>query len=240
MPAITVIMPVYNTSKYLHESIHSILHQSFTDFEFIIINDGSTDTSEEIILSYTDSRISYLKNDINKGYVYSLNRGLRQANGKYIARMDSDDISMPDRLLHQFNYMEGHPDVIVCGGGFELFGNVNRVEHLKEDFLLCLLRSAFNHPTTFLRADYFRSRGIFYDEASMYYEDYKLWGEIYEAHHYTSDCFYNLPEVVIKYRTHSLQVSSAFKEQQAAGALQVRRKFLTDFLTKHDMPFRFS
>src|SRR5687768_2170096 len=124
MPVISVIMPVYNTAAYLRESIESILTQTFKDFEFIIINDGSADNSEEIILGYNDQRIKYLKNEVNKGYVFSLNRALKIATGKYIARLDSDDLSLPGRLMAQYNFMENHPQVIVCGCAFESIGAI--------------------------------------------------------------------------------------------------------------------
>jgi glycosyltransferase involved in cell wall biosynthesis len=98
---ISVLMPVYNAEKYLKESICSILNQTYGDFEFLIINDGSTDKSEEIILSFKDERIVYHKNESNIKLIATLNKGIALARGKYIARMDADDISLPDRLLHQ-------------------------------------------------------------------------------------------------------------------------------------------
>ena len=98
MPIISVVMPVYNAESFLEEAINSILRQTFYDFEFIIINDGSTDKTEEIILSYKDSRILYQKNEKNSGIVYTLNKGFSIASGMYIARMDADDISHNDRF----------------------------------------------------------------------------------------------------------------------------------------------
>ena len=95
---ISVLMPVYNVEKYLQEAIESILNQTYSNFEFLIINDGSSDKSGEIINSYNDSRIVYLQNNKNKGLVYTLNYGISLAKGEYIARMDGDDISLPDRF----------------------------------------------------------------------------------------------------------------------------------------------
>ena len=116
MPVISVIMPVYNTKeKFLREAVESILNQTFTDFEFIIINDGSDSITEDIILSYKDLRIKYLKNEQNLGIVQSLNKAVKTAKGKYIARMDADDISMPHRLEKQYEFMENHPQCGVCG-----------------------------------------------------------------------------------------------------------------------------
>ena len=118
---VTVLMPVYNAEQYLREAIGSILHQTFTDFEFIIINDGSTDRSEEIIKSYTDTRIRYYKNESNLKLIATLNKGFDLAGGKYIARMDADDISLPNRLQLQFELMEKNPEVGLCGTWFENF-----------------------------------------------------------------------------------------------------------------------
>lgn len=113
MPVISVIMPVYNTKeKFLREAVESILNQTFTDFEFIIINDGSDSITEDIILSYKDLRIKYLKNEQNLGIVQSLNKALKSASGKYIARMDADDISMPHRLGNNMNLWKIIPNAV--------------------------------------------------------------------------------------------------------------------------------
>ena len=97
-PVVTVLMPVYNAEEYLVEAIESVLNQTFRDFEFLIINDGSTDRSEKIIKTFTDERIRYIRNSKNLKIVQTLNKGLALAKGIYIARMDADDISLPLRL----------------------------------------------------------------------------------------------------------------------------------------------
>lgn len=114
-------MPAYNAEKYLREAIDSILAQTFTDFELIIINDGSTDFTKDIILSYTDQRIRYIENEQNSGICVTLNKGLDAARGRYIARMDSDDISLPRRLEVQVQYMDSHPEIGVAGTDIEIF-----------------------------------------------------------------------------------------------------------------------
>lgn len=106
MPKISVVMPAYNAEKYIGKSIDSILNQTYGDFEFIIINDGSKDSTKEIILSYSDNRIVYLENEINSGIVVTLNKGLEYATGEYIARMDADDIAVAERLEKQIEFME--------------------------------------------------------------------------------------------------------------------------------------
>ena len=106
MPKLTVLMPVYNSAKYLRQAIDSILTQTFSDFEFLVFDDGSTDKSLEIISSYQDSRIHVFQSDKNYGHVFHLNRGLEMANGEYIARMDADDISHHERLEYQVKFLE--------------------------------------------------------------------------------------------------------------------------------------
>ena len=117
-PKISVLMPVYNAEKYMEESIESVLNQTFRDFEFIIINDGSNDSSLSLLKKYKkkDKRIIILDNKKNLGLHISLNRGLNIAKGKYIARMDADDISLRDRFMIQFDYMEKHPEIFLIGG----------------------------------------------------------------------------------------------------------------------------
>jgi len=114
-PKVTVLMPVYNGEKYLNEAIDSILGQTFKDFKFLIINDGSTDGTADILKSYKDSRIKVTNNEKNIGLTKSLNKGLKMAKSEYIARMDADDISLPTRLQKQVEFMDSHPKVGVCG-----------------------------------------------------------------------------------------------------------------------------
>ena len=122
-PAVSVCMPVYNAARYLTECIDSILAQTFTDFELLIVDDGSTDNSRDIVRSYHDKRIRLIEN--RHDYIGSLNKLLDEAKGKYIARMDADDVMMPYRLAAQFGYMEKHIEVGVLGGGFQQIGQLH-------------------------------------------------------------------------------------------------------------------
>ena len=110
MPLLTVLMPVYNAERYITESVDSILHQTLTDFEFLIIDDGSTDSTADIVRAYGDSRIRLIKNNVNLGISETLNKGIAIAQCELIARMDADDISLPHRLQTQFDYMIDHPE----------------------------------------------------------------------------------------------------------------------------------
>ncbi len=114
-PTISVVMPVYNGAKYLKEAIESVLNQSFKDFELILINDGSTDSSESIIKSFDEPRIVYLNNGGNLGLSKSFNKGIIAAKGTYIARMDADDVSLPNRFEIQLDYLDTHPNIGVIG-----------------------------------------------------------------------------------------------------------------------------
>ena len=112
---LSVVMPVYNAEKYLSEAIESILQQSFEDFEFLIINDGSTDRSKDIVLQYDDPRIIYVENDSNMGLIATLNRGIKLARGLFLARMDADDISVKDRFAKQIAFLKNNPNYGLCG-----------------------------------------------------------------------------------------------------------------------------
>ncbi len=209
---ISVIMPVYNGENYLREAIDSILNQTYTDFEFIIINDCSTDSTEEIIKSYSDERIVYIKNVINMGVANTLNRGLDIAKGKYIARMDADDISLPKRLEKQYLYMEKHRDIDVLATQVLTFGareyhSPTSVYHeaLKVDLLF---NTCLCHPTVMLRGTVFGKGGIRYDNNFNKLEDYELWSRICEDYKFA--CY---DEILFKYRLHENQVTQNYGDE---------------------------
>ncbi|TWR25188.1 glycosyltransferase [Mucilaginibacter pallidiroseus] len=216
-PAISVIMPVYNSEAYLREAIESVLNQSFTDFEFLIFNDGSTDNSADIILSYNDERIIYYGSSVNVGYTPLLNKGLKKARGRYIARMDSDDIALPDRFEKQFNFLEKNRDIAVCGGFFEFTGTelsnkpFNWVSETDPEFIKInlLFDCAICHPTVMLRAEELAKSSLYYNEALEPSEDYDFWIRISNSKRLA-----NIPDVILKYRLNSNQVSNKKNHQQ--------------------------
>lgn len=220
-PQVTVLMPVYNSSLYIKEAIDSILNQTFRNFEFIIIDDSSTDNSVAIIKSYQDSRIHLIEKPANTGYTNSLNLGLKLAKGKYIARMDSDDISLPDRVSKQVAFMDHHPEVGVCGTWIETFGSTSGVrkyktchEQIKIDLLF---RSAFAHPSIMIRKAVLDQWNIDYKAESEPAEDYELWVRLSEH------CkLANIPEVLLKYRVHDKQVTSQFSKKQSYIDQQIK------------------
>lgn len=217
MPKISVLMPAYNAEKYIKEAVDSILTQTFSDFEFIIIDDGSTDRTAEIVNGYSDNRIRFCPNEKNMGVAATLNRGLGLARGEYIARMDADDISKAERFSKQVGYLDAHADVAVCGTSVEVFcdGAVigtrfpsTEPEKLKEDlFFSC----GIAHPSVMMRKATILEIGG-YDTAFNGMEDYELWCRVAEKNKIAV-----LPEILFRYRIHRGQVtqnpSPKYKEQ---------------------------
>ncbi len=179
-PKISVIMAVYNGMPFIREAVASVLSQSYKKFEFIIVNDASTDTTMKYLNSLKDKRINIINNHKNLGLALSLNKALNVANGKYIARMDADDISMPNRLEAQLNYMEDHSQIALCGCWAELInekGNkigVKRYPIQTEKIKLTLLHyPCIIHPTFFAKRRFYEElKG--YDPSYDFAEDYEL------------------------------------------------------------------
>lgn len=208
-PIISVIMPVFNSAAFLKDAIESILNQTFTDFEFLIFDDGSTDNSSEIIKSYTDKRIVFFEDNINKGYTPRLNNGLKIAKGKYIARMDSDDISELNRFQKQVYYMEINPSTGLCGSFMKFIGSTrenfeNWVQHSSDEAIKVnlLFDCAICHPTVMLRKSVLDKNNINYNVDLEPGEDYDLWVRMSKI---TS--FYNIPVQLLNYRLSNNQVT---------------------------------
>ncbi len=204
LPMISVIMPVYNGEKYLQESINSILNQTYKYFEFIILNDGSSDKTEEIILSYNDPRIVYVKNETNLEIVKTLNKGISLAKGKYIARMDADDISLPKRFEVQLNFLENNSSISICGSWIETFGYQKKLwkSPISHDEIKArlLLNSSIFHPTVMIKKAVFHQ--FLYEQEYKKAEDYALWVKAIDSFK-----FHNIPEVLLRYRIHNNQTN---------------------------------
>ena len=216
-PKVSVLLPVHNAAAYLREAIDSILAQHFTDFEFLILNDGSTDASEEIIHSYTDPRIRYVKNKTNVGLVATLNRGIEMAQGEYIARMDADDISLPERFTRQVAFLDQHPEVGACGTAFQFFGDSTYVSRnptdYKQAFTLLSNNSSLGHPTSMIRRAVLMQHGIRYEEEYQYAADFAFWIRISQVAYLSS-----LAEVLLRYRWHADNMSKTDPSRQQAKA----------------------
>ncbi|HWZ16328.1 MAG TPA: glycosyltransferase [Mucilaginibacter sp.] len=219
---VSVLMPVYNSEKYLHEAIESILNQTFQDFEFLIIDDASTDKSIEIIRSYADARITLIQKPVNTGYTESLNLGIGISKGEYIARMDSDDISLPTRLEKQIVFMQQNPSIILSGTNFEVLPTKEIVitPSNHEDIKVGLLnQSCIAHPTVMLRKKALSDNDIRYDTADEPAEDYNLWVRLCKI-----GLLANLDEVLLRYRVHPDQTSHVQKALQEENANKARIK----------------
>lgn len=208
MPKVSVLMSVYNTEEeFLREAIESILSQTFADFEFLIINDGSKNNAEEVILSYKDDRIRYILNEKNLGLIDSLNKGLVLAQGEYIARFDADDISLPQRLEKQVKFMDENPNVGLLGTQYESFPK-KRISNLLTDSklikeTLLVESNQFGHPTVMIRKSVLDNYNLQYDKQALHVEDYKMWLEIAKV----TDVA-NLNNVLLYYRRHSGSICS--------------------------------
>ena len=212
-PKITVVMPVYNSEKYLDTAIKSILNQTFTNFEFIIVDDASTDSSVEIINSYQDQRIKLIQNNVNQGIPISRNKSLAASSGEYIAILDSDDYAYPSRLAEQLEFMENNPDFGMVGSWVELMdengdltGEVwNEEEPDQKIPCRLLFHNYFAHSAVFLRRSALNAveiNGEFYRKDYPNAQDYDLWVRISKKFK-----VWNLPKVLIKYRVHSNCIS---------------------------------
>src|SRR5688572_11820056 len=177
-PVVSVIMPVYNCSEYVHDAIESILGQTFTDFELIIIDDASTDNTKQVVKSFADPRINLIEKSDNSGLSSSLNMGIDIAKGEFIARMDGDDISLPERLQKQVEFLRVNPKVILCGSWFQIIPGNYTIEHplTDEEIRIAFLDyCAIGHPTVMFNGSLLRSSGLKYNQAIEHAEDYDLW-----------------------------------------------------------------
>lgn len=217
LPEVSVILPVYNADLFLEESIQSILGQFYSDIELIVVNDGSSDRSADIISGWAakDVRLKVF-NQQNAGLVSALNKGIELANGKYIARMDADDIAVPDRLGKQVAYLEANPDISVLGTQMEIFGDdVKKYKRSKyptqPSRVLKELQAGRNpicHPSVMMRRSTLNDIGgyrSFFTSA----EDYDLWLRLSEV-----SGIANLPEVLLRYRQHGGSITATKAQQQ--------------------------
>lgn len=223
-PTVSVVLPVYNARPYVAEAIDSVLGQTFGDFELILVNDGSTDGSGEVLRAARDrDRRVVLVEQENRGLIVTLNEACARAKGKYIARMDADDICLPDRLARQVAFLDEHPNVAALGGSAKYLTESGLLPRqfrnpTDSDSLRTALetRSALIHPTVTMRRDAFLAVGG-YRSAFVDAEDYDLWLRMSERYDLN-----NLDAVVLHYRLHAGQVSVRKMFQQGLSHLGAR------------------
>lgn len=230
-PTISVLMTAYNSQQYVAEAIESILGQTFGDFEFIIINDGSTDDTAKIIRKYAraDKRIRFIDNKKNQGLIAVLNQGLDLCTGQYIARMDSDDISMPHRFARQIEYMTQHPDVGILGTWIQITppqGRPDAGKHKENIGYMDILGGwVVNHPTVMMRTDVMRKNNLYYRPEFPHAEDYDMWAR---AIRFTK--IRNIQEELLKYRIHGNNISSV-QHAAAKESIEHTRQEMLEFMT---------
>ena len=210
---VTVLMPAYNASLYIREAIDSILSQTFSEFKFLIINDGSTDDTEEIILSYNDERIWYERNEKNLGLVETLAKGVNLISSEYIIRMDADDISLQTRIEDQLNFMNERKEIAVSGAFAQMFGDTERLVKMPTNHNEIMAHMVFAcpliHPTTIIRTSFLKEHKLNYrlpervkGNGYIWPEDYDLWNRI---SHFGK--LANLDKCVLKYRYEGQNIS---------------------------------
>ncbi|MBQ2882222.1 MAG: glycosyltransferase family 2 protein [Alphaproteobacteria bacterium] len=206
MVKVSVLMPVYKTNEiYLKEAIESVLGQTFSDFEFLILDDCPTDDRESIVKSYNDKRIKYFKNEKNLGITPSRNKLIDMAKGEYLAVFDHDDICLPERFAKQVEYLDNHPNVGVVGCVIKLMSNgkLSRNPTNSDDIKRSLMSvCAVTHPASMIRKSVLMDNNIRYEEKFSPAEDYALWCRLIP---YTE--FHNLEDVLFLYRDHENNTS---------------------------------
>lgn len=233
-PRISVLLPVYNGEKYIRETIESVLNQTYVDFELIIINDCSTDKTEDIILSFEDSRIKYYTHLVNKKLISTLNEGLEYCKGEYIARIDADDIMHTERLKIQVQYLDKNPDIILLGTYANLIVN-NEItnqqieyynNHNDLKFAMCFY-CPIVHPTIMLRSNLLKEYQISFDTNFTHAEDYALWTRLIHFGRIE-----NLPLALTSYRIHSEQISSVHIDEQKKMMNEIQEAYISHLFSE--------
>ncbi len=232
MPAVSVIMPVYNAAKYLQKAIDSILHQTLSDLELIIINDCSTDNSEDIIKAYNDPRIKYIIQPKNAGVVVAMNTGLQYVQAPYVAVMHADDISFIDRLAKEFSYLEQHPETAVIAGFIENMNDVGapagKWDEDRNTITAAQIKTemikgnCIAHPSVMMRTNVVKQYGYTSSPNHKGYavEDYPLWLHLL-ADGYVIE---KIAEPLLNYRIHTQSATGTF--------LRSRNPFFVNYHSK--------
>lgn len=218
---VSVVMSVYNDEQYLKESLDSIFAQTIQDFELIIVDDCSTDRTVEIIENYHDDRIRLICNSENRGLTRNLNTALEYVQGTYIARMDGDDKSRPERFEKQIAYLEQHPELMLISCRTHMFGEEDLISQIqgtpKQLQAMMLIRPVLAHPGFMMRRELIVQEGFRYDESYRSAQDYNFAARV--ARKFGIGV---TPDILLDYRVHKKQVSSKKGGEQANNAARVR------------------
>ena len=226
VPRVTVLMPAYNAGKYIGEAIQSVIDQTYSDWELLVVNDGSTDNTVEVVESFSDSRIRLLHNPENLRLIKTLNRGLEEALGEYIARLDSDDLATPDRLVLQAEALDADPELAILGGRSNVINeNGELVRSGRDSFLpaseegiqfASMFYNPFRHSAVMFRRDIVRAHGG-YPEVMQNVEDFGLWCELIKQHKAI-----NLNTTLCDYRVHNESVMKMAKKESKLTKVEPR------------------
>lgn len=225
-PVVTVLMAVYNGLPFLKESLESVFKQTFPNFELLVIDDASTDGSSELLSDLSDPRLRVLTNKNNVGLAASLNRGLSEATGYYIARMDADDVCLPNRLKEQVAFLELHPEISLCGTWMSPLENPNIIwkkptkhDHIKARLLY---ENCINHPSVMFRHSLFEDK-VRYDTSMQKAQDYDLWERLIWDFNAQLAI---IPSALVRYRVHPASTGQSSPDKQQEYADQVRMRQL--------------
>lgn len=218
-PIISVVLPVFNCALYIDDAVNSILNQTFSNFELIIIDDASNDGTVEILKKFNDSRIKFIFKEKNQGVSSATNDGFRVAKGKYIARMDGDDISVKERFEKQIAILESNQKITICSSWIQTFGLSNNVIQYKENhndiITELLIRCSICMGASMFRREEFT--GYYYNEDKNSGEDYEFWTKVAWVGE-----MYVIQESLLLYRVHSKQASRAHKQQQIIDDVSIQ------------------
>lgn len=228
-PAVTVLTTVLNCERFIRESVESILKQTFGDFEFIIIDDGSTDNTIRILSSYAkDPRVRLIKNRHNIGRIPALNQGLSLSRGQYIAIQDADDISLPERLRLQYDFLEADPECVIVGANIaEIDEEGNELRHPMRPELdidlkfSTLFRCTFANPSIMFRKSVLQKHDLRYDESDVHAEDFGLISKLVALGKAR-----NFREILLKYRRHEGNNSKVNSRELHGSSIEIARKNL--------------
>ena len=231
MTKLSVIMSVYNCEGYIEDSINSILSQTFNDFEFIVIDDCSCDETLNKVKAFKDTRLVIIENEANIGLTRSLNKAINISKGKYIARLDADDISYPERLEKQVKLLEGHSDIGVCSTwmqetGYGKGGVIKKTPLKHDEIVASFLRTnTIGHSSVLIRKSVLMDNDILYDEDYNYSQDYELWARLSKVTRF--EC---IPEVLTELRLHPNSLSAEKRESQMEFGEMARISFYENVL----------
>lgn len=229
MCIVSVVLMTYNSEAFLTETLNSIFSQTLKDIEVIVMDDNSTDNTLKLLASYSDPRLHYFVCQHRR--IYNLNWGMSLAKGKYIARMDHDDIMLPERLERQYYFMEEHPEIAVCGSWMQTFGKeellIRCIETNAEISAAMVMINPMANPTTFIRKDVLHKNRIVYREGFSFAEDYQMWAEIILVGR-----FANLQEVLLKYRGSDGQTTNKKIDEIMEASERIKIRLIEEYYSR--------